>query len=236
MKKIAGLLIFILSGTLVQTLHAQTMDEIINKHIEAMGGREKIITLSTAVMTGTFTTAGAPAIHIVASKKHLVGSRIDIDANGINNYQLITTTNGWIFTPVQGDKEPRQLAEDQFRSGQAQLDLHGPFVNYKEKGYQIVLAGKDTVKGSLCNKLKVTAPNGNVTVYSIDSRSNFIVKSTTRLFQFGSLEDVVTTYSDYKKNDDGFWFAYSNTSPRGETRYETIETSKPVDVNIFKIK
>jgi len=236
MKKIPGFIVFVLLLLSVPFAQAQTMDEIINKHIEAMGGREKIITLSTAVMTGTFTTPGATPIHIIASKKHMTGSRIDIEANGTSNYQVITPTNGWIYTPVQGDREPRPLVADQFKAGQVQLDLHGPFVNYKEKGNKVVMAGKDTVNGSMCYKLQVTATNGNVTVYAIDSRSNLIVKSTTKMFQFGALEDVVTTYSDYKKNDAGYWFAYSNVTPRGETRYEVIETSKPVDIKIFKVK
>lgn len=236
MKKVPGFIVFVVLLLTVQFAQAQTMDEIINKHIEAMGGREKIITLSTAVMTGTFAAPGASAIHIITSKKHMVGSRIDIEANGTNNYQVITPANGWIFTPVQGDKEPRPLVADQFKVGQVQLDLHGPFVNYKEKGNKVVMAGKDTVNGSMCYKLQVTAPNGNVTVYAIDSRSYFIVKAITKMFQFGALEDVVTTYSDYKKNDDGYWFAYSNVTPRGETRYEVIETGKPVDEKIFKVK
>ena len=125
--------------------------------------------------------------------------------------------------------------DDQFKAGQVLLDLHGPFVNYNEKGNKIQRAGKDTVNGTVCYKLTVTSPNTNVTVYSIDSKSYFIVKASTKMFQFGALEDVVTTYSDYKKNADGFWFAYSNVSPRGETRYDKIETNVPVDVNIFKV-
>lgn len=237
MKNLIKPAILIFALLAVQFAQGQTVDDIINKHVEAMGGREKIIKLSSALMTGTFTAMGAAApINIVTTKKHMVGSRIDIEANGTNNYQIITPKNGWIFTPVQGDKEPRPLLEDQFKVGQVQLDLHGPFVNYTEKGIKIEMSGKDTVNGSVCNKLKVTSLNGNVTVYSIDSKSNFIVKASTKMFQFGALEDVVTTYSDYKQNADGFWFAYDNISPRGETKYEKIETNKPVDENIFKIK
>lgn len=232
MKKLTGFVIFILS---LQFAQGQTLDEIINKNIDAMGGKEKIVTLSSALMTGTFTPPGAPAIDIITTKKHTVGSRIDIEANGTNNYQIITPASGWIYTPVQGDKEPRPLMNDQFKAGQVQLDLHGPFVNYKEKGNVIEMAGKDTVNGTVCYKLQVTSPNTNVTVYSIDSKSYFIVKASTKMFQFGALEDVVTMYSDYKKNADGFWFAYSNVSPRGQTHYDKIETNVPVDVNIFKV-
>jgi len=220
----------------VLAVHGQTANDLINKHIEAMGGRQKIMTLTSTLMTGTFTAVGASAINIVATKKHMVGSRIDIKANGTDNFQVITPKNGWIYTPVQGDKEPRPLAEDQLKAGQVLLDLHGPFLNYREKGIKTEPAGREQVNGALCYKFKVTSPNTNVTFYYIDSSTNFIVKTTTKLFQFGTLEDVATTYTDYKQNADGYWFAYTITSPRGETKYESIETNKPVDEKIFKIK
>ena len=236
MKKITGLGIFICSILFANFVQAQTAAEIVNKHIEAMGGREKIMTLSNAVMNGTFKATGDTAlINIITTKKHMIGSRIDIEANGTNNYQVITPANGWIYTPVQGDKEPRPLNEDQFKVGQVQLDLHGPFINSTEKGYKIEMAGDETVNGIMCYKLKVTAPNSNVTVYSIDSKSNFIVKTSTKMFQFGAMEDVITTYSDYKQNVDGYWFAYSNAGPRGVTHYDKIITSVPVEEKLFKI-
>jgi hypothetical protein len=235
MKNLPVLGVSVLLLVSAQFAQAQTVDDIISKHVGAMGGREKIMSLSSAMMTGTFTARGATAINIVTTKKNMLGSRIDIEANGTNNYQIITPKNGWIFTPVQGDKEPRPLVEEQFKVGQVQLDLHGPFINHKEKGIKIEMAGKDTVNGSVCNKLKVTSPNTNVTVYYIDSKSNYIVKTSTKMFQYGALEDVVTTYSDYKQNADGFWFAYDIISPRGETKYEKIETNITVDEKIFKI-
>jgi hypothetical protein len=236
MKKITGIGILICSFLLVQFVHGQTATEIVNKHVAAMGGREKIVLLSSALMTGTFIAMGDTAlINIITTKKHMVGSRIDIEANGTNNYQVITPQNGWIFTPVQGDNAPRPLIGDQLKSFQVLLDLHGPFVNSTEKGYKIEMAGKDTVNKTMCYKLKVTAPNNNVTVYAIDSKSGFIVKTTTKMFQFGALEDVVTIYGDYKQNEDGFWFAYSNSGPRGRTHYDKIVTNLPVDVSIFKV-
>ena len=236
MKKITGLGIFICAMLFANFVQAQTAAEIISKHIAAMGGREKIMTLSTALMNGTFKATGdTTLINIVTTKKHMTGSRIDIEANKTSNYQIITPANGWIYTPVQGDKEPRPLNEDQVKALQVQLDLHGPFINTVEKGYKIELAGKDTVNGTGCYKLKVTAPNTNVTIYSIDNKSNFIVKTSTKMFQFGAMEDVVTTYSDYKQNADGYWFAYSNAGPRGVTHYDKIITGVPVDERIFKI-
>jgi hypothetical protein len=236
MKKLNRVAMLVLGLLSVQLTQAQTIDEIMNKNIEAMGGRKRIMTLSSALMTGTFTPPGASAINTLTTKKHRAGSRIDIEANGTNNYQIITPKNGWIYTPVQGDKEPRPLIDDQFKMWQVQLDLHGPFIDYREKGNKIELAGKETVNGLLCNKLKVTSPNTNVTIYYIDSKTNLVVKTSTKIFQFGALEDFVITYSDYKQNADGYWFAYNNESPRGETKYEKIDTNIAVDDKIFKIK
>lgn len=236
MKKLRGTLFFVIALLFAQGMQAQTIAELISKHVAAMGGQDKITTLSTALMTGTFIAPGASPINIVATKKHMIGSRIDIEANGTNNYQVITPKEGWIYTPVQGDKEPRPLNDGQFKTGQVQLDLHGPFINSAQKGYKIELAGKDTVDGIFCTKLKVTAPNTNVTVYSIDNKTGFILKASTKLFQFGALEDVATLYSDYKQNADGYWFPYSNVSPRGATHYDKIETNVAVDEKIFKVK
>lgn len=235
MKKITGFGILICTVLCVQFAKGQTLNEIMSKHIVAMGGREKIISLSSAAMTGTFQAPGDTVlIAITATKKHMIGSRIDIEANKTNNYQIVTPQNGWIYTPVMGDKEPRPLTEGQLKSSQVQLDLHGPFINAEQKGYKIEMDGKETVDGLMCNKLKVSAPNKNVTVYYIDSKTNFIVMGSTKMFQFGAMEDVVTTYSDYKQNADGFWFAYTNITPRGKTHYDNIVTNVPVDVNIFK--
>ncbi|HEX2684879.1 MAG TPA: hypothetical protein VHL77_13130 [Ferruginibacter sp.] len=235
MKKIKSLIFFACAISAVQFVHAQTVDEIINKNIQAMGGREKMLSLKTVLMTGSFLTPGSTPVNILVTKKHLVGSRIDIEINGTKNYQLITPTHGWIFTPVQGDKEPRPLIEDQYKFSQVQLDLQWPFLDYSSKGIKVELAGKDTVDGSLCNKLKVVCPNGNVTVYSIDTKSNLIVKANTKMFQFGALEDVITTYGDYRKNADGYWFAYTFTNPRGTTKYENILTNVAVADDLFKL-
>jgi hypothetical protein len=235
MKKMKGLMFFVCSLFLVQFVQGQTLEEIISRHVDAMGGRQKIMTLSSALMTGTFMAiSDTVAINTITTKKHMVGSRIDIEANGTKNYQIVTPKEGWIFTPVQGDKAPRPLNAEQFKVAETQLDLHGPFINYREKGIKIEFAGKETVKGSVCFKLKVTSPNTNVTDYFLDSKLYLIVKTSTKMFQFGGLEDVETSYGDYRQNADGYWFAYTFINPRGITRYSKIETNVAVDINIFK--
>ena len=77
MKKTYAFLSFILSLGLAQFAQGQTLDDIINKHVEAMGGRQKIITLSSALMTGTFTAMGATSpINITTPRQQLPSPKI----------------------------------------------------------------------------------------------------------------------------------------------------------------
>ena len=224
---------FILALVFAQFAQAQTVDDIINKYIAAMGGKEKMMSLTTVKFTGNLNIQGAD-VSIITTKKHLVGSRADISVMGSENYQIVTPAKGWVFMPVQGQTSPEEMPEDQFNFSVNLLDLQGTLINYKEKGTTIEMAAKETVDGTGCYKLKVIFKNGNHTDYYIDSKSNFIFRISTKGNMNGEETDIATTYSNYKQNADGYWFAYTSSNSRGETNYEKIETNIPVDDSIFK--
>lgn len=224
---------FVIALVMVQFAQAQSVDDVIDKYIAAMGGKEKMMSMTSQKMTGSFEVQGTP-VNIVATRKHEVGYRLDISVMGTENYQLITPTKGWSFMPVQGQSAPEEMNDDQYKSGQNQLDMQGPFINYKEKGHNITLSGKETVDGTECYKLVVAFKNGTKTDYYIDTKTNRIYKTNTKINVNGEEVDAYTIFSNYKQDANGFWFAYTTVSTRGETNYEKIETNIAVDENIFK--
>lgn len=232
MKNLLIFGLFIMALIMVQYTQAQTVDDVIEKYVTAMGGKEKMMTLTTVKMTGSFNVQGTD-VSIVSTRKHMAGMRLDISVMGTENYQVMTATKGMIFMPIQGQTAPEEMPEDVFKTGQNQLDLQGAFLNYKEKGTAIEMTGKETVDGTECYKLKVTFKNGNKTDYFIDTKSNRIFKTSTKIMANGEEMDAFTTFSNYKQVD-GFWFAFTNVSARGETNYEKIEVNIPVDDAIFK--
>ncbi len=234
MKNLIIFGIFILALVFAQFAQAQTVDDIIDKYIAAMGGKEKMMSLTTVKFTGNLNVQGTD-VSIITTRKHLVGSRADISVMGSDNFQIVTPSKGWVFMPVQGQTAPEEMPEDQFKSSVNQLDLQGTFINYKEKGTTIEMAAKETVDGTECYKLKVTFKNGNHTDYYIDSKSNFIFRTSTKGNINGEEIDIANTYSNFKQNADGFWFAFTSSNSRGETNYEKIETNIPVDDSIFKL-
>ena len=136
--------------------------------------------------------------------------------------------------PVQGMDAPQDMEPDQYKSTVTQMDLQGTFCNYKEKGTTIELQGKETVDGSEAYKLKVTLKNGIVATYYIDTKTNRVIKTTATMNVGGQDMEVTTSYSDYKQNADGFWFAYTVVTQRGTITYDKITTNMPVDESIYK--
>ena len=229
-QMISGLLI--ITMTLAQTLHAQTANDVVNKYIAAMGGKEKLASLKTVKTEGSMNVQGTD-IALVITKKHLKGMRVDISVMGSANYQIVTPAKGTVFMPVQGMTEPTVMPDNLLKAVLPQLDLEGSLVNYEDKGTAVELIGHENVDGEDCYNLKVTDKNGIITNYFISANTSFIVKTNGKRVMNGDEMDIATTYSNYKQNADGFWFPYSTTNMQGTTDYSKIDTNIPVDESIF---
>lgn len=232
MKKLQLSILAVASLLSMQTLKAQTVDEVVNKNIEAMGGKEKLLSIKTIRFEGTMNAMGQD-VGITITKSHLVGQRVDIAVMGITGYQINTPTQGWAYMPFGGQTTPEAWPDEQVKTGLAQLDLQGAFTNYKDKGTQLELRGKETVDGEECNKIKVTFKNGTVTTYFISTKTNYIVKTSGIRKKDGEEKEIATTFSNYKPTTEGFIFAHTNGTANGEINFDKIEVNKPVDEKLF---
>ncbi|MFT3908749.1 MAG: hypothetical protein QM737_04940 [Ferruginibacter sp.] len=170
MKKIKLLLFAAIAFAAVQ-VNAQTVDEIVNKHIEAMGGKAKLTSLKTEKMTGSMSAQGAE-VAMTITKSHLIGMRIDMEINGTSNYQLANTKTGWVFMPIMGMSDPTEMEPEQYKSIVSQMDIQGALVDYKEKGTKVELVKTEKVEGAEAYNLKVTYKDGKETNYYIDKATN----------------------------------------------------------------
>jgi len=233
MKPIMIFGLFIMAMVFAQFAYSQTADDVIDKYITAIGGKEKITSLKTVKMEGSMSVMGND-VAIVMTKKHLVGLRMDISVMGTENYQVVTPTKGIMFMPVQGMSEPTEMSADQLKPAVSQLDIHGALVGYKEKGTAVELIGKEKVDGEDCYNLKLTYKTGVVSNYFISEKTSFIIKTTGKRIINGEEVEVATTFSNYKQNADGYWFAYTAVNMQGQTDYSKIDANVAVDDNIFK--
>jgi hypothetical protein len=235
MNKLKTLALAAAAMITMQASQAQTADDVINKYVEAMGGTEKLMALKSVKMTGSLSAMGMD-IGLTVTILHGVGFRNDISVPGMGEgYQIMTTTKGWSYMPFQGQASPEEVSEDKVKTGQAQLDLQSALVNYKEKGHQVELQGKETAEGVECYKLKVTQKSGKISTVFLDAKTYYRIKSITTANVNGEEQEVETVYSDFKKVD-GYVFPFSQSTPNGPIVYTSVEVNKPVDESIFVVK
>ncbi len=230
--KIFSLFVAAVFGSI--SLQAQTADEIVNKHVEAIGGAENWKKVTSIIRTGSMSLQGI-TIDVTQTTLHLKGSRQDLSVMGMNNYVVVTPGEGWMFMPVQQQTEAQKMPDEQLKEAQEQLDAQGAFVDYKSKGHSFELAGSETVEGNDCFKLKMTSKSGVVVMHFIDKKTYNLVQSV----RSAEGNELVTTFSDFKKLPEGIVVPMSSVVPLGngmtaEYTLSKIEINKPVDESLFK--
>ncbi len=223
----------ILTIATVGFTYAQTADEIVNKHIEAIGGTDAWKKVNSMVTTGTLTVQGAE-IAISLTVLNGKGSRQDITAMGMNGYQIVTPTQGWKFMPFQGQKEVEPITADDLKEAQDELDVQGSLVDYKTKGHTVELLGTDDVDGVDAFKLKETLKSGKTQTIFIDPKTYYIIRVISKQKANGNEVDVTTNVSNYQKLPEGIMVPLSIGLPSGEMVISKVEINKPIDENIFK--
>ena len=233
MKKLFSLA-FLLSG-MILSVQAQTADEIIEKHLAAIGGKEKLMQLNTMITEGNLSVQGME-IPIKISQEHNKGMRVDISLMGVNGYIINTPGEGWTFMPFQGQAAPEAMPAEAVKEASDQLDLQGALMNYKEKGHQAEYIGKEDVEGTECLKLKVLFKGGTETTMFFDPSTYYMIKQKVKTKSTGQEAVQEQTFSNFTKQD-GYVFPYSMTGlgPGGVVNITKIEINKPFDESLFKL-
>lgn len=216
--------------------HAQTADEIVNKHIEAMGGKEQIKNIKSVYTEGTMNVMGneAPVTTTILNGK---GFKSEVDFNGQKIVQVLTDKEGWAINPMMGSTDPQKMPEEQYNSSKDEIFVGGPLYDYAAKGYKVDLAGREDVNSVNAYKLNVTNDDNTTTLY-LDPNTYYIIKAVKKFDVGGQQGEVSTVFSDYKKTDGGFVLPYSTeiTLPQGFSISSTIkkvEVNKDIDPAIF---
>ncbi|MEO7312239.1 MAG: hypothetical protein ABIX01_17690 [Chitinophagaceae bacterium] len=228
MKK---LLIAVASVFAIGFTQAQTVDEVINKHIEAMGGKGNIEKIQNVVMEGTLTIQGAP-ISVTLTQVQGKLSRQDINAMGMKGYDFVTDKDGWSFMPFQGMQKPEPKTAEDVKESQSDLDLSGPLYNYATKGHKVELLGKEDVEGTECFKIKATLNNGKEMTFFLDPASYLIVRAKEKKKVNGQEMELSVDFSDYK-DVEGVKMPFSVTQPFGTVTMTSIKANQPVDEKLF---
>jgi len=214
-------------------LHAQTVDEIVKKHVDAIGGVDNWKKVNAIKFIATMNANGTD----IAINRSLLadkGMRVDIDVMGMHGYMIVTQTAGWNFMPWGGQTKPEPITEDDLKVGHSQMMFPDKLYDYAAKGSKIEFLGKDDVDGTECLKLKVTTKDGNLITEYIDPSTYFLIREVQKMKANGQEMEVTTNFSNYQKLPEGIFIAMTVGTQQGEYKITKVEINTIKDESIFK--
>ena len=219
---------------------AQTADEVINKHIDAMGGKDKIAGLKAVKMVASVDVGPnmkAPMTMYIVNNKSF---RMDMEIQGMKMSQAVDGDSGWAVNPFGGKKEAERMNAEDIRNSKDQMELTGSLFNYKEKGSKVEYIGKEDMEGTDTYKLKVTKKNGDNLYVYLDAGSYLQLKETSKhKFQDKEITSE-TIFSNFKKVD-GIMFPFTIENREvGESsgqamNFDEIVVNPKIDNMLFKM-
>lgn len=229
------LFIALVAASISVSSYAQTVDEIVEKHVAAMGGLDKLNAVSTLVTERSLAVQG---MEIPTKTTLVVGKSLRSESTVMGNsmVQVVADSKGWMIRPTMmgGTGEPEDMPADQLKQQTSQLDPFGGLVNYKDKGNTVELIGKEKQDKKDVYHLKLTSKDGQVIDEFLDANTFLVSKVKANM----NGQDGEINFSDYK-DYEGIKFASSMDITNPQMGVMTFITNKvtinsKVDDNVFK--
>jgi outer membrane lipoprotein-sorting protein len=228
------------AALLASAAWAQTADEIIAKNIQARGGADKLASVQTIKSTATMAMGPGMEAPGTSIQKRGNMARLEFTVQGLTAVQAYDGKNAWEVMPFTGKKDPELMSADEAKDIEEMADIDGPLVNYKSKGNQVELLGKEKLEGTDAYKLKVTLKNGDIQTQYIDSDSFLEIKEENKRTVRGTEQVIESAIGDYKEvNGIVFPFAIESgvkgSQQKQKLTISKIELNVPADDSIFKM-
>ena len=217
------------------------VDEIVNSHLAARGGKERIQALQSIRQTAVATASGGRVARLVREIKRPGLFRLEFSSQGTKSVFAHDGETGWQVAPLQGQFEPQPTTpENDAAAGVDQRDVEGPLVDWRKKGHVVELIGREMLPGGEAFKLKVTLKDGAIRYDYIDVESHLIVRSDVTRLMEGRPVQLEARFSDFRE-EDGLVFPYmieTHIKDRPEViriAVEKIELNPDLDDERFRL-
>lgn len=181
-------------------LRAQNAEQVAANYIAFTGGAANWHKVHSIASSGTYNYGGVSFPFEAWSKapnlyKYIVRNK------GKYFAQAYDGKKGWRIDVFNGEKTKTILTGEAARAmaNEADVELENPFVNYTQKGFEVISEGKDTIDNIACYKLKIIRRNADTTTWFFSTADYSLVKkqAVSKNEQLNhALLDIY--YSDYR--------------------------------------
>jgi outer membrane lipoprotein-sorting protein len=242
MKRIFALAL--LSAMTLSIVTSQTVDGVIKKYFEGVGGIEKLKSIKSVKMTGVMPTPQGDFTFIIQRKApnkmiytmEVMGQKLIP--------QAFDGVTAWVQNPFAGSATAQKMTEEQAKSIKTSAVIEDPFIDYAKKGYVITYEGTEEVDGIKCDILKLIqnkdqGDNEMVISFYIDSSTGLplVQKQTVKTGQMAG-QTLESYLSDYQDVGNGLLMPFSlDTRLNGQSveaiNFKTIEVNIDIADDIF---
>lgn len=168
---------------------AQSVEQIVNKHLEKIGGVKKLKSINTRIRKMTVMAQGQE-IPMTQYRKRPNKIKIVLEVQGMDFVtQAYDGKQAWRMGQMGGNQKIEGEAAKKIEED----DFDRIWIDYKKKGHTITLEGKEKIEEKECYKLKVKRKNGVEETYFINTVDYMIAR------RIGNDGKTITHYYDYKK-------------------------------------
>jgi hypothetical protein len=188
---------------------AQSVDEILDKSIAALGGRAALGKIKTRHTTGNIVLStpagdinGSLEVWNAAPNKSRTLIKADLSALGAGPLEIdqrFDGHSGYVLDSLQGNREMGSNQADNLRNN----SFPHPFLNYKDMGVAAKLVGKEKVGDRDAFVIVFDPTSGSEIRQFIDAETYMPVKMMSKVDipQLGQEIEQTTEFLDYKDVD-----------------------------------
>jgi len=243
MKAAAAILALSLAGSAPS---GPTLEEIVSRHVEALGGEDALRAIETLRKTGTYVYNGTE--HPIVSY-HKLGRRSREEVDGLQiwgtgrreGHVVVRGTNGTIAWNLDESRGSEWSAIPASRAAIVleDADLTGALVDAEKKGHRVELLSSGDVEGKPAHRLKVTFASDFEQIWFLDVETFLLLRKemageeTER-----DLERPRAWYFDDYRPVNGvlmpFWVYVEEPLFSREYAFETIDANVTIEDAIFE--
>lgn len=187
---------------------APTVDELVEKNLQAKGGKEKLKAIRSLRMSGKMILPQGMEGALVVETRRPDKLRSDFTLQGMTVSQAYDGKSGWKVVPFTGKLDAEPMTEEELKQTQRQLSGMDGLMDYRERGDTLEYLGTADLEGTPVHKLKWTRQGGDAAVLYLDAEHFLELRMDGKTMLQGQQIESVTTFGDYKEVD-GLLFAHS---------------------------
>ena len=238
MKKVILSFILVLTTTIAFT---QSVDEIIQLHIKAIGGEKAWLAINTIEINSVTNNDGS----ILESTKRIEKNKnykLDIhyldrlsgteSKKNDNHYYILISENGaWKYLPENLNHSVYTMNSNEIEYYKDEFDFLDPFINYQQKNSTINMMPIEYINNEEYYKFRIKYNTGKEEFIYINTKTNLIYKRILINSEIESWSEI----AEYQILPNGIIFPKHIQTNIGKTTIESVKINPIFDKSIFKI-